>query len=467
MKNADFPHAIRLGRLAIAAGLAGYSVSLVYHGFAAPLLAEVWKHHAQEVGEKEAIYIANRGHLRQLTLHDKALATQSTSDNKAAASPKLFFIRTAQLLNEMAWAAGLCRVGAADKTMIRPVVFAITGANDDGDAPGARLDLYASPAAEQKIISWLQQVKKDETVRLPMLHTAVEVNFPEAIDKLCWPTPPGSDAAGIFRLRDCQVFRALLAGACVLRHLDCGRPPTAVTILTVSADDYETVHTLLQSRLVRPADELYDPLAAAMVARANEYLKMRHDQGQSRKPGRADGDSSSYHPRKLTRNDLCDLGEPNSQANRHLITFLLKDEKKGFSRFRELGLVRQLSKEEGWPGPNTVKKLAPLLRSWSYKQVRTHFGRLLKGGLIEGTKEQNGPWVYNLPEDLGAGRSAFCRLPTPTTLRAELVTTDHVPESKVGCPACPSPAQPGGQPEVQQEPTVTSQNGVITTISTN
>ena len=57
--------------------------------------------------------------------------------------------------------------------------------------------------------------------------------------------------------------------------------------------------------------------------------------------------------------------------------------------------------------------LAALLRSWSIKQVRTHFDRLQQSGLVEAERPQaNGPWLYALPEELAATGNGYRQLPT-------------------------------------------------------
>ena len=429
MDHSNLPDTICIGRLATAARLAGYSVTLVYHSFPAPLLAEIWKYHAEDVGEGEALYIANRRDLLQLTPPTKPSETQAADSDGAATiplkTPRLLFVRDARLLGEIAWAAELSRFSRAGEVTIPPTVFALAGAEDDVDAPGARLDLYASPEEEQKIVTWLQQVKKDRGEQHDMSGTPKVVRFLDPLKKFFWPTPQGSEAGGLSRLRDCQVLQALLAGACVLRNHDSD------TSLEVTDDDYETGYRLLTSKLARPADEPADPLVVDMVGRTNEYLRMLHCEA---KAPTARSDDASYQPRQVTRKVLTDLGSIHSQAVRQLVRFLLK-QTKGFQSFRKLGLLPGWPQESDWqaiqrdaankkpkeinrlPG---VQKLLAALKPWTEKQVRTRFHRQYKDGTIDGDKKGSGPWIYAVPETLIPGRSAFHNLSKPAVISAEL-----------------------------------------------
>jgi hypothetical protein len=385
---------------------------------------------------------------------------------------RLVFVRDPRLLGEMAWAAELGRFGMAEQT-IRPAVFAIAGAEDDVDAPGARLDAYASPEEEQKIVSWLQQVEKErQQVKKDLgdlqktSETPVAVSFREPIDRLCWPRPLGSEAAGLSRLSDCQVLRALLAGACVLRNQQ-----------EPNADDYDTVYALLTGKLARPADERADALVVDMVGRTNEYLQMLHCEANALS---ARSDSASYRPRRVTRKILVDLGDTRSQAVRQLVRFLLK-QTKNFQSFRKLGLLADWPQESDWQAiqrdiadkkPKEVnrlpgfRKLLAALQYWTEKQVRSRFHRQYKDGTIDGEKKGTGPWIYTVPETLVPGRSAFHNLPKPAVIRAALAAGANVPEPNTACPACPPLAQPAGQAQVQGQPSLTSETSPVAQIST-
>jgi hypothetical protein len=491
VNDLELPTTIRIGQIAIAAGLAGHSVTLVYHGFPSPLLAEVWKYFAGKVGKWQVIYVESGRDLRQLA---------PTSDEPVENSPKiprLVFVRDDRLLGRIGWATELGQAGAAKKGVIRPAVFAIANSQDTDDAPGARLDLYASPKEEQAILAWRQRTKEEERVAQPEevppspVRSGVpnadapfiRVTFPKSIEELRWPKSPRSDAPGLHRLRDCQVLWALVAGDCVLRAQHSGATPAAA--LEATADDYEAVYTLLTSAVARPADEPLDLLAAALVARANVYLKMLHQKTELQLARQEEGNGGVDRRRQITRHDLVDLGKPRSKANRELIKFLL-GRPDGYAMFCKLGLIRnvseadwqkakaQLEAQKRWPAPKQGKAETPVpepvasltssLRSWSYKQIRTHFDRLVRDEFITAERPlRNGPWKYTLPEQL-TSRSAFHNLPSPATIRTALAAGSNTSAPPTACPTCPRSAQPAGQTEVEQKQPITSPEGSIAPI---
>ena len=56
----------------------------------------------------------------------------------------------------------------------------------------------------------------------------------------------------------------------------------------------------------------------------------------------------------------------------------------------------------------------PMSATWSAKQVRAHFERLRRSGMITAEREHdNGPWQYELPEELTSRSSVFRGLPRP------------------------------------------------------
>jgi hypothetical protein len=84
--------------------------------------------------------------------------------------------------------------------------------------------------------------------------------------------------------------------------------------------------------------------------------------------------------------------------------------------FQRMGLVRQPPNERDFKSSDW-RTLARMLRSWSVKQVRTHFKALRKGGLISGERDsRNAPWRYRLPEELSMSSSPFRSLPPANEL---------------------------------------------------
>jgi len=184
----------------------------------------------------------------------------------------------------------------------------------------------------------------------------------------------------------------------------------------VSREDYERVRQLLRCPILRPVDAACDPLATIMVARANVYLAAKagevrrhgnipfgpHDDEQDR-PGRP-------HKDPITRREIADLGNVRSGLVRRLVDYLHQGAN-GYEWYCRMGLVRRVPNRDGWPSFN-VESLMANLRPWSVKQVRTHFDRLRRSGLITAERELgNGPRRYELPEELADAAYAFDALP--------------------------------------------------------
>ena len=53
----SIPATVALGELAIAAGMAGYSVALCYADYPAPLVCEMWRRHCQLLSSEQVYHI--------------------------------------------------------------------------------------------------------------------------------------------------------------------------------------------------------------------------------------------------------------------------------------------------------------------------------------------------------------------------------------------------------------------------
>jgi hypothetical protein len=227
-------------------------------------------------------------------------------------------------------------------------------------------------------------------------------------------SPCQAHAPFLSRLRDRQVLQSLLIGAALVRSLrqDCEGP----TDVTLSAEDYQLVRSLLQTPAVVAADETYDPLAADMVGRANVFMSVKYaDYAENDNPfysGGWDSDRGNRPGRELiTRRELTDLGNVRSRMVRQLIGFLQR-QADGYERFGRMGLARQPPDGHAWARA-AVDDLIGYLRPWSAKQVRTHFDELRRAGMITAERPRsNGPWCYKLPEELTGRSAAFRGLPS-------------------------------------------------------
>jgi hypothetical protein len=162
-----------------------------------------------------------------------------------------------------------------------------------------------------------------------------------------------------------------------------------------------------------------------MIRRANVYLSVKLGSDR-RNPFRIEDDdgyrlsrSSSLKRDAITRRELADLGNVNSRLVVTLIEYLQRTET-GYSGYLQMGCTRESIPERNWKRL-PARELARRLKSWSVKQVRTHFDRLQQLGLVTAEREQaNGPLHYEIPEELENVRSPYSQLPTVRSL-----TQDH------------------------------------------
>jgi hypothetical protein len=190
-------------------------------------------------------------------------------------------------------------------------------------------------------------------------------------------------------------------------------------------EDYEFVRGLLQRRIIERSDSPHDQLAAQMLSRANVYLKVKYGHEHAAdNPLRATEfeyrclERQTTRDRELiTRRELADLGNINSGTVRKLVEFL-KTISNGHDLFERLGLIRQSAPKKEWRRL-PAQALTRFLRPWSLKQIRTHFDILRRQGLITAEREHaNGPWRYELPDELRTDESLFADLPTAQELEA-------------------------------------------------
>jgi hypothetical protein len=373
------PRSVMLGDLAIAAGIAGQSITLCYQDFPAPLLCETWRYHARFLDAEEVFHVRTQADLRKLT--------------ERGAEVRLVLVHALRLHVPTVWAIELAE-SADDGEGSRPAVLSRFVPPDLDEDPGATLVLRGKSEECSTAAHWLLGLG-EERPDWRDISTPVRVEMPP------WLSPVlsvgrSSNGLGRRRIRDVRILRGLLAGATVLRAYRQGDEDG--TARRVCGADYEQVRTLLQSRIVGSADEPYDPLAVAMVGRMNVYLAISRDRDE---PVRRE---------LVTRREVVDLGNVRSRTVREVVE-RLKRETNGYDLYGRMGLLRRASDRRSWMR-TPVDDLAAGLRPWSAKQVRTHFDRLRRDGMITAEREHgNGPWRYELPEELADGSSPFHSLP--------------------------------------------------------
>ncbi len=392
------PPSILLGELAIAAGMAGFPVTLCHQEFSAPELSEVWKHHIRSVGETEVYHIHTQRNLNKLP--------------PLLAEVRLVFVHAPRLHIPTAWSIQLADTVDGEGGS-RPAMLSRFVPDDLNEEPGATVVLRGTAQETAAIGRWVAtRGNADHDLLLPPSPMSVE--FPAWLSSVLSPDVRATDHRRR-RFRDLQILRGLLAGACVLRSAREGNGANPAG--TVSRDDYESVRSLLQSPILFPADAACDPLATDMVNRANVYLAARAGEVRRRGsplpgPEYDEVDCENGRPGKelITRREVADLGNVRSGMVRRLVDYLHHGAD-GYEWYCRMGLVRQAPNRDAWSTASPAS-LAANVRPWSVKQVRTHFDRLRRDGLITAEQEhRNGPWRYELPEELTDASSPFRDLP--------------------------------------------------------
>lgn len=222
-------------------------------------------------------------------------------------------------------------------------------------------------------------------------------------------------------LRAVQTLRGLLAGYCLLGRL--GVLPGDLGLIAPGLDEYAGVYELLQRSRAGLPEDSGDPLLAAMIRRANLYLKIRDDvpaaprhvqvgrEGLTSLATKRTGDQGSSGSRPIGLRELADLGNVRSSMTLSLVDAALSSS--DTRAIQGLGLLRRLPAD---PSPRSLGReaIVPLLVTWSMKQVRKRFDRLRRQGFIEAERVPpgNGPWVILLPEELRPLPGEFQGLPT-------------------------------------------------------
>jgi hypothetical protein len=386
------PASIALCELAIAAGMTGHSVTLYFEEFPAPTLCQLLKYCIRYAGPAAVRNIHSQANVRSLT--------------KDVDQVRLVLVHTTRLCNLVSWTIQTSGLVLEDGVP-KPALFHCAGPYDAEGDPGATLVLRGDGAEQAAVAQWLLTAGNDhpDWETIPSVECFQrEPALDAGLMALCLPT---ASAGG---LRNHQVLNALLTGATLVRTMqEAPVPPHLIT----SIEDYQLVRRLLQTRLVVGADEVFDPLAFAMVSRANVYMAVKYDVG-SDNPFYGDYSAMDRGERPgrelVTRREVSDLGNVRSRMVRQLITFL-QHQPDGYERFRQMGLVRRSPDRDAWRRTG-VNALIAYLRPWSAKQLRTHFERLRRQGMITAEREHgNGPWRYTLPEDLAARSNAYRNLP--------------------------------------------------------
>lgn len=430
------PDILRLCLWAVAAGRAGHALHLAFQDYPAPPLAALFQHCARWAGPDRVRAVYGLQDFRRLA---GALA--------GPAAPSLVLLYDPRLAVRVAWLLAMARDDTAGRVRPCPALFSVQAARFAGDDPGATLVLYGHPAKVQALTGWLQP-GAEPPAPVPAV-TPDAVTLDPRIESLLRPAD-GEGPDGLRRYRDRRILRGMLVGAAALR---C----PGATVLEVTLEDYAAVYGPVRGATLRPGDDPFDPLALAMVARANAYLAMQRDGAEAIRLARPDQTGvgpDSAEGRGITRRELLDLGNTRGRTVGKLVERLRARHDDGYRTFLGLGAVRKLPAQGPWPSDDPAV-LAGLLLPWTEKQVRDHFHRLFLDGLITARpRSLNQPWVYLLPEALAGPHSPFRALPSPDELASRPVS-EHGGAGRptAGCPGpraggsagqATTPGPPGG-----------------------
>jgi len=402
------PTSVVLTELAVAAGIAGRSVTLCFDEYPASIVCEMYRYFIAGLDADNVMRVQRQGDVKEL--------------EKRISDTRLVLVQSPRLYTSTAWAVHMY-MSSADEIAARPAIFCGFVPSDADDDPGPSLVLRGSSNELNSITRWISERNSAHS-------DSVEIQWPNHIqydpllDESHWHLPVGATPAPHYQLCRYQLLRSLVTGACLLRSVQ--QPSASHTSLNVTMEDYELVRRLLQSQITAPADAPHDRLATQMLSRANVYLKVKygHDQ-ELENPLRATAfeyeclERQKTRDRELiTRRELADLGNVNSTTVRKLVEFL-KTVSDGNDQFGKLGLVRRPPTKNEWRRL-PPRSLIQLLRPWSTKQIRTHFDGLRRQGLITAERDHsNGPWRYELPEELSVNGSTFANLPSAQELEAQ------------------------------------------------
>ena len=400
------PTAVSICELAIAAGTTGQSVAVHFQDFPAHVVCQLWRYSMNFAGPGEVRHIRNQSDIRKLP--------------EACGNAKLVLVHAEKLRTAASWAVEMAS-RADTEANSRPALFSVSNPGSGEDDPGVALTLRANPAEQSAVAQWFSLGQIPTMPNWQAIDDDISVTPASAPVPILSPRPEHDPS--IRRLRQRDILRCLVVGAAVLRSVGQGvEQAAAVEELTLRTDDYEQVRRLLQSPLVTPADEAFDPLAKDMVSRANVFLQARYaEPNASDNPFNVDGaDSppdSGTNRDLITRREVADLGNTRSRLVRQLVGFVRR-RNDSYERFQRMGLLRRPPPRDHWRSVETAA-LLNYLRPWTAKQVRTHFDQLRRSGMITAERAAaNGPWRYALPEELQGRRDAYRRLPTAAELIA-------------------------------------------------
>ncbi len=405
--EATVPLPVLLCQWAIAGGCLGMPVHLHFRGFPSPLMAEMYRRILLWVGDKAVLSIFGMRDFRVLRTE--------------MASLKAVFLFEEKLFEQTAW---LLETRPQNGAILSPAPVVILHGNSTvpDDAPSPTLVVHGTSPLQRTLHDWINAEYAFPNLRITEVNP--QITFPDELQQLLLTEA----TERLMEIREQKILRGLIAGSALCHRAE------HVDDVVVSWDDYADVRQVLRSVATRPLDDTFDPMALAMVQRANAYMPVRQAdiEGQGR-PAENEV-AGGFYDGFITRREIADLGHTRGSLVRRLVEHL-RGLPNGLQIFCSVGTTRSIDPREGWPTLDP-QKLAGLLLPWSEKQVRVHFHRLVTAGLITARREAgNQPWRYLLPEAMTNPNSAFSGLPSPGELGVR-VPPDPVdgPRQTIVCP---------------------------------
>ena len=190
------PRSVVLAELAVAAGMAGQAVTLLYQDYAGPALCEIWKYLMRGLGPDEVVHVRTQADVRRLGEH--------------AAEVRLVLIHAPRFHDAVAWCIQMAQL-VPGEIVPQPAVFTRGVSGELDSDPGATLVLRCDFQESAAITRWSvlagQAGPEWQNFQAP---ASIRMN-PALVPLLAFDSSPR--AGGVRCIRDRQVLRSLLVGA--------------------------------------------------------------------------------------------------------------------------------------------------------------------------------------------------------------------------------------------------------------
>jgi hypothetical protein len=247
-----------LGNLAIAAGVAGCSITLSYQGFPATLLCELWRNHTLRMASQHWLQVFGQRELRDLRSKSSRL--------------RLVVMHNPRLIGTLGWTLGML---GNNCSCSRPAVFLDTGKADFDEPPGPHWALQSQPAEIAAVSGWLSA--GGTSPEWESFGPLSRIEYDPGIARIqteAW----FDNGRTSLNFGDRRLVQSLVLGAAVLRT--ARQADGEEGVLQVNVCDYERVRRLLQSHVVRRAGGETDQLGQANNIRSH-MLRVRDLQSRT------------------------------------------------------------------------------------------------------------------------------------------------------------------------------------------